>query len=334
MQRTKRRWLVWLISFAALSLLIVGCGTEESEKEQPEDQAGQGVQAPEPLDTNSDKVIAAYDGLTSGEVTEGEFNRSLNILSVVNPQASMLMAQPEFKDQLLTQYIAQKSISPEVETTDEIKDQANGLVDIVKQQYEQSQQKDKDFASFIEEQGFSEKDLHAFFEENIKVDQHFREKITDKELQSGYDELKKDKDVRLYTAKIRHILVQVNEERDDAAAKKRAEEVKTKLDDGGDFAKLAKEYSDDGSKENGGLLGEELQPLSGYVPSFAEAARDLPLNEVSDPVKSQFGYHIIEVLEREQLSFEKAKDIVQEDVFGKKYQNYVDNDLKIDTKKS
>lgn len=340
MRRTKRRWLLCLIALTTLSLIAVACGSDESDTGESEDQDGQELQTPEPLDTSSEEVIATFNGLTTGEVKEGEFNRFLNILSVVNPQLSMLIAQPEFKDQMLSQYVTGKSISAEVETTSEMEEQADLLVNTVKQQYEQTQQDDTDFAAYLEERGFSEDDLHLFFEDNMKVEEYFNEKVTDEELKQSYDKLKKDKDLRLYTAKIRHILIEINEERDEAAAKKRAEEVKQQLDNGGDFAELAKEYSDDpGSKEQGGSLGDEMTPLASeagpsYVQEFAEAARDLPLNELSDPVKTQFGYHLIEVLERELLSFDQAKDVVQTDVWTQKYDHYVNNELKIDTKTS
>lgn len=339
MRRTKRRWIWCLVALAVLSLIVVACGNEEGT-EEAEDEVGQESQGPEPLDTSSEEVIATYDGLTAGEVEEGEFNRFLNILSMVNPQLSMLIGQPEFKDQMLSQYVTTKSISAEVETTSEMEEQAGQLVDMLKQQYEQTQQDDVDFAAYIEEQGFSEDDVHRFFEDNMKVEEYFNEKVTDEDLQQGYDQLKEDKDLRLYTAKIRHILIEINEERDEDAAQKRAEEVKQKLENGGDFAELAKEYSDDpGSKENGGSLGDELTPLASetgpsFVPEFAEAARDLPLNELSDPVKTQFGYHLIEVEEREQLDFDQAKSIVQTDVWTQKYEQYMDNELKINTKTS
>ena len=331
MQRIKRRWFVWLISFAALVLVLVGCGNDDAGEGENEDQVGQDMETAQPLDTSSKKVIASYEGLTSGEVTEGEFNLSLNVLSVMNPQVAMLLSQPEFKDELLTQYIAQKSISESVEQTYEMTDEVNQLVDGFKSQIEQTLPEGQDFAAFVEEKGFSEEDLRNFVVDNMKVEQHFTDAITDQDLAEAYDELKEEKDLRLYSAKIRHILIEMNEERDEEEAKKRAEEVKQKLDEGGDFATLAEEYSDDGSKENGGLLGEEPQPLAGYVPEFAEAARDLPLDEISDPVQSQFGFHIIKVEQREQLALDDVKEIVQGDLMNERYQYYVDNDLKIDT---
>ena len=92
--------------FVVVSLLAAGCGNSEEDTDQKADE--QAGQAPEPLDTTSEEVIASYDGLTSGEVKEGEFNRFLNIVMTVNPQMAMFVEQEELKDQMLSQYIATK----------------------------------------------------------------------------------------------------------------------------------------------------------------------------------------------------------------------------------
>ncbi|MGM0941165.1 MAG: peptidylprolyl isomerase [Bacillota bacterium] len=85
--------------------------------------------------------------------------------------------------------------------------------------------------------------------------------------------------------KAQHILVE---------DEKTAKEVKKKVDDGGDFAKLAKEYSTDtGSAEQGGDLG--YFSSGQMVPEFEDAAYSMKKGEVSDPVKTQHGYHIIKV---------------------------------------
>jgi parvulin-like peptidyl-prolyl isomerase len=83
-----------------------------------------------------------------------------------------------------------------------------------------------------------------------------------------------------------------------------AEELRQRLVDGEDFAVLAAEYSDDpGSGANGGDLGWFGRGM--MVPSFEEAAFSLEIGEISEPVKSDFGYHIIEVLEKDA---ERPKD--------------------------
>ncbi|MHB1462067.1 MAG: peptidylprolyl isomerase [Armatimonadota bacterium] len=101
----------------------------------------------------------------------------------------------------------------------------------------------------------------------------------------------------LDTLTIRHILVNT-EKRSDAEALKLANEIEAKIKAGGDFAKLAGQYSDDpGSKLRGGELGPSTRSslATMYVPEFAEAAGKLKLGEVSGPVKSSFGYHIIKL---------------------------------------
>lgn len=78
---------------------------------------------------------------------------------------------------------------------------------------------------------------------------------------------------------------------------KTAQMVEQKLKSGGKFEDLAKQYSiDPGSKDKGGDLGSFRQGQ--MVPSFEKAAFSQPLHQVGPPVKSPFGYHIIEVLER------------------------------------
>lgn len=89
------------------------------------------------------------------------------------------------------------------------------------------------------------------------------------------------------TRTVRHILVA-----DEAAANA----VEARLKAGEDFATIAKEVSTDpGSKDKGGELGSVPIANSGFVPEFETAMNKLALNEISAPVKSSFGFHIIQV---------------------------------------
>jgi parvulin-like peptidyl-prolyl isomerase len=75
------------------------------------------------------------------------------------------------------------------------------------------------------------------------------------------------------------------------------QDIKKKLENGEDFAELAKKYSDDpGSKNKGGDLG--FFTKGRMVPEFESAAFSLKPGELSDPVKTDFGYHLIEVQEK------------------------------------
>lgn len=85
---------------------------------------------------------------------------------------------------------------------------------------------------------------------------------------------------------------------DSQASRERAEQIRERILAGEDFGDVARmESIDTMSAQEGGDLGRA--PLSAYVPEFAEPARELPVGELSQPVLSQFGYHIIRVDERQ-----------------------------------
>jgi foldase protein PrsA len=113
-----------------------------------------------------------------------------------------------------------------------------------------------------------------------------------------YFEANKDSFAQAEQVEASHILVEDEET---------AEEVKDKLADGGDFAELAKEYSTDTSNaESGGELG--FFAKGEMVAEFDEKAFAMKAGEISEPVKTEFGYHIINVTDKK-----AAKEAVLED---------------------
>jgi peptidyl-prolyl cis-trans isomerase D len=115
--------------------------------------------------------------------------------------------------------------------------------------------------------------------------------VSDEDLKEAYE---KDKAtfVQPERRQARHILIESGS--DDAAAKKKAEEVLAEAKAGKDFAALAKQYSQDpGSAQNGGDLG--WSEKGNFDPAFDEALFAMQSGEVRGPVKSQFGYHIIKL---------------------------------------
>ena len=132
------------------------------------------------------------------------------------------------------------------------------------------------------------------------------EEVTDEQLQAEYDKMKKE-------VHARHILLE---------DKETAEDIIAKLKDGEDFAELAKEHSTEpAAEESGGDLGwfgpgRMVQP-------FDEAVFALPENEISEPVKTSFGYHVIEVLETREAeldeSFEELKPKLEENIKKKQF---------------
>lgn len=102
----------------------------------------------------------------------------------------------------------------------------------------------------------------------------------------------------------RHILIKVTEITSESEAKQKITQVQQRLKSGDDFAALAKLYSQDGSAQKGGDLGW-LYPGDTVQP-FEQAMNGLKVNEISGPVQSPFGFHIIQVLER------RTTDVSQE----------------------
>jgi peptidyl-prolyl cis-trans isomerase C len=133
--------------------------------------------------------------------------------------------------------------------------------------------------------------------------------VTDAAMRKVYEEATKaigeEKEVRA-----RHVLVEKEDE---------AKAILADLKKGGDFVVIAKEKSKDpGSKDNGGDLGYFTKDQ--MVPEFAEAAFKLDKDQLSDPIKTQFGWHVIKVEDkrsRQAPEFEKVKDQVEQYVVRK-----------------
>jgi peptidyl-prolyl cis-trans isomerase D len=123
--------------------------------------------------------------------------------------------------------------------------------------------------------------------------------VTDAEIQQYYTQHLKDYQLE-DQVKVRHILVKADgtDPKADVAAKAKAQSILDQLHHGGDFAELAKKNSDDpGSKEQGGELG--FLKRGATVPEFDQAAFSLQPGQTSGLVRSKYGYHIIQVEERQ-----------------------------------
>ncbi len=142
------------------------------------------------------------------------------------------------------------------------------------------------------------------------------------------------KDKRGDTVKIedqvlsRHILVQTSEVRSDSQAEKLIKEIKEKLNQGESFEILARLYSDDpGSKLDGGSLG--WSSTDNYAPAFKEALDNSDLNNVTEPFKSSFGWHIAEVLDKrkEDISITLQRNKAYRILFERKFQEQLESTL-------
>ncbi|MBP9714003.1 MAG: peptidylprolyl isomerase [Sterolibacterium sp.] len=131
----------------------------------------------------------------------------------------------------------------------------------------------------------------------------------------------------LAQTQVRHILIKVNELVPDAEAKRKAQLLKERLDNGGDFAQLARANSNDLSAAKGGELDWIYE--GDTVPEFERAMNALKINEISQPIKSPFGWHIIQVQGRriETTSVERqrmaARQAIRESKLDEAYQDWI-----------
>nr|WP_303740754.1 peptidylprolyl isomerase [Lutispora saccharofermentans] len=134
--------------------------------------------------------------------------------------------------------------------------------------------------------------------------------ITEDEMKNYFEE-NKDTFNEEEQVKASHILVDTEE---------KALEVKNKLSAGEDFAEMAKQYSTDtGNKDQGGELG--FFSRGDMVKEFEDAAFSMEIGKVSDPIKTEYGYHIIKVEEKKpakEANYEESKAQVKETLLDQK----------------
>jgi foldase protein PrsA len=189
----------------------------------------------------------------------------------------------------------------------------------------------ENFTQMLALSGSSLEDIKSSLTHNLKIKKLLTPRITVTEAEmKSFFEANKESFAQEEQVKASHILVKTEKE---------AKELKAKLAKGEDFAALAKEFSTDpSSKDNGGQLG--YFPRGEMTAEFEKAAFTLKVGSISDPVKTEYGYHLIKVEDKrapEAANFEKNQDQIREYLTNKKLEEEynpwlqeVANDYKIE----
>jgi foldase protein PrsA len=228
--------------------------------------------------SNSSDVVVST---SYGDISQAEFYEEIKRLAGT---ASM--------EGLLDQVVVEKILSEEYEITDE---------DVEKEFDKYAEEYGEQFEALLSQSGFTEDTFKDNLRFEVLKNKAIAEtiEVTDEEIKNYYEQAK-------YELNGRHILVETAEE---AAA------IIEELKAGADFAKIAKEKSvDTVTGAEGGELG--WFTVGKMVPAFNDAAYALELNTISEPVQSDYGFHIIEITDKREVegfgSLEDEKESIKE----------------------
>jgi parvulin-like peptidyl-prolyl isomerase len=245
------------------------------------------------VDSQARKVVT-FEG---GDVTQGELEEFAEQSGVPKDDPQYQATVQQIMPQLVSIEIA-KAYAQEHNITVSDKEVDQELAKLKEQVGDQARSSGQDvsnqeaYEQALKQNNITEEQLREDIRENLPV-QEVQERVTgeaepsDEEIQNYYE---KNKEAQFTTPEqrcVRHILFNKDQ-------KEKAEDVKQQLENGGDFAKLAKENSQDpGSAAQGGDLG--CLGKGETVPEFEQAAFGAERGEIVGPVQTEFGYHILQV---------------------------------------
>lgn len=232
--------------------------------------------------------------------------------SHVNP-ATLSSMEEQITDQLVTQsllrqFVAEKKLAVSADVVDK---EIAKMRDNIKNN---PATKDRTLEQFLEFQGSNIDELKTAINMSAAIENYVSKGVDEKKIEDYF--MKNISNFNGETVTASHILVdtkgkKTQEELESARAK--IASIKKELDEGADFAESAKKYSDCPTGKTGGDLGSF--PRHGImVEEFAKAAFATDVGKVSDPVKTEFGYHLIKVSAKtppQDVSFSQVKDKVR-----------------------
>ncbi len=270
------KWLVIIIA----AFIMSGCAskTHISDGSNPESGLQQEIEMAEVTETveepEEDEILAVVNGEI---ITINNYNKKLKRLS--NYERARYRGAEGHQDFLKT-IILQRIMVQKAKEMGLDKDK-------------EAQKKIKELVQEVKER--------VLIESLIKAEILDKVEVTDEEAKKYYDENKTEFEEK-EKAQARHILVATEEE---------ALEIRKQLDEGTDFAELATEKSTDKhTGQKGGDLG--YFERGRMIAEFEEVCFNLEIGEISDPVKTQFGYHIIKLEDKKEATMKELYEVSEE----------------------
>ncbi|OUM95550.1 MAG: hypothetical protein A9Z00_14135 [Thermobacillus sp. ZCTH02-B1] len=267
--------------------------------------------------------VATYQGKT---VTDVEFGKYMSLFELMSPMDAMLAdAIPEYKEQILKRYILYKEYAAKA-NGDDRKEAAENAAEFRKnlEQMLGDESRKETIEPILEKSNLTSKEAERMMKMLISAElaierkyEEIRDAVTEDEIRAEFEKAPSDYNI----VTVRHILVATadpatgEELRTEEEALARAKEVRAKLIAGGSWDELAAEYSDDpGSKTNGGRYADER--AGRWVDAFKQAANTQPVGVIGEPVLTEFGYHVILVEKREEMTYDKLPQETKDEILA------------------
>ena len=268
---------------------------------------------------DSKKVVATVNG---ENISQKEVNQMLNRFGNQVPKEQLPAITKQIIDGLITQKLITQFIrDSKIEVSQaEIEKELNKVREDIKSN---PGLEGKTFEQVLETHGSSIDNLKSEIVISLSLEKHLGKDIDDKKIKAYFDENKAAYDGSERRAS--HVLVDTREMKTDAElaqALEKIKKIKAEVDSGKDFAEVAKQHSDCPSKDKGGDLSF-FKRKGQMVEPFAAAAFALKVGQVSDPVKTPFGYHIIKVTEIKKgndVKFDDVKQNIKQNMMEEKAQ--------------
>ena len=249
-------------------------------------------------------VVATVNG---EKVFRKDFDRRMNVIRRMNQEVTrsteiMVVKQLAMKV-LLKQFVKEQNIDV---SDNEVQGEVEKIKYFLKSNPNNSE---KPLEEILKAQESSISELEDEVRRTLALSKYLDTVVSDDEKRSYFDANKSAFNGE--KVKASHVLIDTTKLETDAELEKvrqKIEEIKKELDNGADFAEMARKYSTCPSAENGGDIGF-FQRKGSIVEEFAIVAFSMEVGEISEPVETQFGYHIIKVTDKEE-----GKDISYEDV--------------------
>ena len=275
--------------------------------------------APAKQEDDSKKVVATVNG---ENISQKEVNQMLNRFGNQVPKEQLPAITKQIIDGLITQKLITQFIrDSKIEVSQaEIEKELNKVREDIKSN---PGLEGKTFEQVLETHGSSIDNLKSEIVISLSLEKHLGKDIDDKKIKAYFDENKAAYDGSERRAS--HVLVDTREMKTDAElaqALEKIKKIKAEVDSGKDFAEVAKQHSDCPSKDKGGDLSF-FKRKGQMVEPFAAAAFALKVGQVSDPVKTPFGYHIIKVTEIKKgndVKFDDVKQNIKQNMMEEKAQ--------------